>query len=85
MVAGAFSLFGITHSPLPGSPILLPNEAMAQAKAQSRDKAIVFQTPYHWAAAYWLAALLIGVVGKTGRAPEPEPDDASLPSETAGT
>jgi AGZA family xanthine/uracil permease-like MFS transporter len=59
-VAGGLSLFGVIHSPLPGSPIGWPGEMYRQM--MPRDPAILCQSPYHWAAAYALsAAVLVGL------------------------
>jgi hypothetical protein len=60
LFAGACALFGIIHSPLPGSPIAWPWEVYAEMKP--RVPAILCQSPYHWAAAYALsAAVLVGL------------------------
>jgi len=58
-IAGACSLFGIIHSPLVPSAIALPNTVLAQ---MPDNPAILCQSPYHWAAAYGLAALLLIVL-----------------------
>jgi adenine/guanine/hypoxanthine permease len=55
-VAGLCSLFGIIHSPLQPSAIALPSVVLAQ---MPQDVAIRCQSPYHWAAAYGLAAILL--------------------------
>jgi AGZA family xanthine/uracil permease-like MFS transporter len=60
VVAGGFALFGIIHSPLPGSPIAWPWKVYAGMDPP--EPAILCQSPYHWAAAYALAAaVLIGL------------------------
>jgi len=59
VVAGVCALFGIIHSPLVPSVIALPNTVLAQMPS---DPAILCQSPYHWAAAYGLAALLLVVL-----------------------
>jgi adenine/guanine/hypoxanthine permease len=69
VLAGACSLFGIIHSPLDGGPIVLPNEAIAELKKQGRYEATRLQTPYHWAAAYWVSAGLLMALGRWGRGP----------------
>jgi AGZA family xanthine/uracil permease-like MFS transporter len=55
-IAAVFSLFGIIHSPLRPAAIALPQQVFAQMSAAP---AIRCQSPYHWAAAYALAALLL--------------------------
>jgi AGZA family xanthine/uracil permease-like MFS transporter len=69
ILAGACALFGIIHSPLPNSPIIFPNQAIADLKRLGRYEAAQLQTPYHWAAAYWLSAGLLIGLGKWGRGP----------------
>lgn len=66
-MAGAFSLFGVMHSPLPSGPIVAPPEAIRQLKEQGRYEVAKYQTPYHWAAAYWVSAALVLVIGRGGR------------------
>jgi adenine/guanine/hypoxanthine permease len=58
-IAGICSLFGVIHSPLQTAAIALPSHVLAQ---MSQDPAILCQSPYHWAAAYGLAAaMLVGL------------------------
>jgi AGZA family xanthine/uracil permease-like MFS transporter len=59
-IAGACSLFGIIHSPLQPAIIALPHTVVAQ---MPNDPAILCQSPYHWAAAYGLAAILMVILG----------------------
>src|SRR5262249_41599066 len=61
-VAGVFALFGIIHSPLPSEQIDLPARVLAQVPESFHD-AVRYQTPYHWAAAYALLALLTLTLG----------------------
>jgi AGZA family xanthine/uracil permease-like MFS transporter len=71
-IAGICSLFGIIHSPLCPAAIALPQHVLAQ---MSQEPAIRCQSPYHWAAAYALAALLLVVlhlVCKPARSNDPE-------------
>jgi adenine/guanine/hypoxanthine permease len=56
IVAAACSLFGIIHSPLDPPVIGLPSAVLAKMSA---NPAILCQSPYHWSAAYVLAALLL--------------------------
>jgi AGZA family xanthine/uracil permease-like MFS transporter len=58
-IAGICSLFGIIHSPLHPAAIALPHTVLTQMPS---DPAILCQSPYHWAAAYGLAALLLIVL-----------------------
>jgi AGZA family xanthine/uracil permease-like MFS transporter len=62
-VAAVCSLFGIIHSPLASAVIALPTEVFAQMPA---DPAIRCQSPFHWAAAYGLAAGLLVVLSLFG-------------------
>ena len=78
LLAGIFSLFGVIHSPLPSSPIVLPGEAVARLKASGRFEAKTSQTPYHWAAAYVLVAGTLLLIGMTGRAGEEEPESVPI-------
>jgi AGZA family xanthine/uracil permease-like MFS transporter len=71
LLAAVFALFGVIHSPLPDSPIVSPNEAIARLKLQKRYDAASHQTPYHMAAAYAAAALVLAAIGRFGQAPEP--------------
>jgi AGZA family xanthine/uracil permease-like MFS transporter len=61
-VAGVFALFGIIHSPLPDAPITFPQEVITELDRLT-DKlgtpVAPLQTPYHWAAAYGLVALVV--------------------------
>ncbi|HZT79966.1 MAG TPA: hypothetical protein VFA26_07090 [Gemmataceae bacterium] len=56
LFAGACALFGVIHSPLPGSPIAWPWDVFGQ---MGDDPRLRCQSPYHWAAAYVLAAVLL--------------------------
>jgi AGZA family xanthine/uracil permease-like MFS transporter len=60
-VAGVCAFFGVIHSPLPDEQIGLPWDVMAQLArvAAPFQEAARYQTPYHWAAAYGLVALLL--------------------------
>jgi AGZA family xanthine/uracil permease-like MFS transporter len=65
LVAAACSLIGVIHSPLAEGPIDLPWRVMARVPAEFAEPATV-QTPYHWAGAYALAALLVSLWSLTG-------------------
>ena len=58
-IAGVCALFGIIHSPLKTAAIALPSTVLAQ---MPQDPAILCQSPYHWTAAYGLAAVLLVVL-----------------------
>jgi AGZA family xanthine/uracil permease-like MFS transporter len=58
LVAGACALVGVMHSPLPDSAIDLPHHVLAQIPKEFTE-AVRYQTPYHWAGAYALAAGLL--------------------------
>ena len=78
LFAGLCALFGVIHSPLPGSPIAWPWQVFAQLPDRPELRC---QSPYHWAAAYALsAAVLVGLsffrAGRDGLA-TPSPDVAA--------
>jgi adenine/guanine/hypoxanthine permease len=82
-VAGVFAFFGVIHSPLPAAPIDLPWHVFAQLQTEhGGDARFLSQSPYHWALAYGLSAVLLGVLsffpGKHATAPE-TPSEADLP------
>jgi AGZA family xanthine/uracil permease-like MFS transporter len=54
LLAAACSLVGILHSPLPSQPIDFPWNVISAIDDQA--PAAKYQTPYHWAAGYILAA-----------------------------
>ncbi len=70
-ICGACSFFGIIHSPLHPAVIALPHWVLAQ---MPQDAAIRCQSPYHWTAAYALAALLLVILhlirGRDGQSAE---------------
>jgi AGZA family xanthine/uracil permease-like MFS transporter len=74
LVAGACALVGIIHSPLQDSAIDLPHNVLAQVPELFAET-VRYQTPYHWAGAYALAAgLLIALAlfpAEKGKADEP--------------
>jgi AGZA family xanthine/uracil permease-like MFS transporter len=63
VLAAAFTLVGIIHSPLPGAPLKWPQEVWRTLAAQG-NPALLCQSPYHWAGAYLLAAGLIVGLGR---------------------
>jgi AGZA family xanthine/uracil permease-like MFS transporter len=76
-VAGACALFGVIHSPLPAERIDLPGRVWAQVP-EPFQAAAQYQTPYHWAAAYAVVALLLA--GLTLARPGGAPSAAPLPA-----
>jgi AGZA family xanthine/uracil permease-like MFS transporter len=82
-VAGACTLVGIIHSPLADERIDLPWRVLAEVP-EGFQRAVRYQTPYHWAGAYGLAALvLVGLSlwrqGEVEAGGEDEQLPASLP------
>lgn len=69
-VAGACAFFGIIHSPLADQPIAFPWDVMTRIPHEA-PRALV-QTPYHWAAAYGLAALVLVVLSRAPGATLPK-------------
>jgi adenine/guanine/hypoxanthine permease len=67
-VCAVCSLFGIIHSPLDPAAIALPQTIFAQ---MPDDPAILCQSPFHWAAAYGLAAGLLVVLSFFGEGYQP--------------
>jgi AGZA family xanthine/uracil permease-like MFS transporter len=61
-VASAAAFFGVIHSPLPDERISLPATVLARLAEDAKPfvAAVKYQTPYHWAAGYALAALVLG-------------------------
>jgi AGZA family xanthine/uracil permease-like MFS transporter len=55
LIAAGCSLVGLIHSPLPGAPLAWPHEVW-QELAGSANPRLQYQSPFHWAAAYVLAA-----------------------------
>jgi adenine/guanine/hypoxanthine permease len=81
-VAGVLALFGVIHSPLPAEAIGLPGDVLSQLGQLPTDKmkeVASYQTPYHWTAAYGLAAVLLVVLGAFGKDETP-PTDPSRPA-----
>ncbi|MFO0969560.1 MAG: hypothetical protein U0793_28715 [Gemmataceae bacterium] len=75
LVAGVCSLFGVIHSPLEPAAIAWPHEVWEKMPVAAALRA---QSPFHWAAAYGLSALmLLGLslfrAGAPGHATEQEP------------
>jgi adenine/guanine/hypoxanthine permease len=58
-VAAVCALFGVIHSPLPFEQINRPDTLLNMVAQTPFKEAVQCQTPYHWAAAYFLCALLL--------------------------
>jgi hypothetical protein len=63
-LAGVCALFGVIHSPLASEQIGLPYDMLVLVQQQNPGRtefwnAVRYQTPYHWAAAYGLCAVLL--------------------------
>jgi AGZA family xanthine/uracil permease-like MFS transporter len=69
LLAAVFSWFGIIHSPLQSSPIMLPGSVMRQLHAEGRAAASAHQTPFHWSAAYVLMAVTLSLLSRFGTVP----------------
>jgi len=82
-VAAVCSLFGIIHSPLQSAAIAWPHEVFAQMQVLARTvehpAAILCQSPYHWAAAYGLAAVLLVALSAFRNPASELPSHARLP------
>jgi AGZA family xanthine/uracil permease-like MFS transporter len=66
LIAALCAFFGIIHSPLQAEQIDLPWRVMEQLQATPFREAVRQQTPYHWAAAYGLVALLLAGLSRQG-------------------
>ncbi len=69
-VAGVLAFFGVIHSPLLSERIALPGDVLEQLMAMPTEpmkNTALLQTPYHWAAAYGLTAVLLLVLGAFGK------------------
>lgn len=82
-VAGLFSLFGIIHSPFRDEEIALPWTVID--RLPTLHDSAKYQTPYHWAAAYGLAALLLIAMAAWGievqqKAEQEAEEDPNQPS-----
>jgi AGZA family xanthine/uracil permease-like MFS transporter len=60
-LAGVLALVGVIHSPLKYEQINVPWRVL-ELVPDAFTKAVAFQTPYHWAAAYGLVVLLLLVL-----------------------
>jgi adenine/guanine/hypoxanthine permease len=76
-LAGACAVVGVIHSPLPSEKIGLPHDILRELRdvAPAFSQAVECQTPYHWAGAYALVALLLLALAAVG----PREADADHP------
>jgi hypothetical protein len=62
-LAGVCAFFGVIHSPLASERIGLPYDVLVLVQQQAGGaafwNAVQYQTPYHWATAYGMSALLL--------------------------
>jgi adenine/guanine/hypoxanthine permease len=58
LAAAGCSLVGLIHSPLPGAPMAWPDDVWRHLAANSNVR-LQYQSPFHWAAAYLLAAAVM--------------------------
>jgi AGZA family xanthine/uracil permease-like MFS transporter len=58
LIAACCSLVGLMHSPFPGAPLAWPQDVWEQL-TKSRNASVQFQSPFHWAGAYLLAAVVM--------------------------
>jgi AGZA family xanthine/uracil permease-like MFS transporter len=79
VLAGAFSWFGVIHSPLPSGAILPPDRVVHLLREQGRAEASRYQTPYHWAGAYGLMAGALLILSRCGSPPEDGAADGPRP------
>jgi AGZA family xanthine/uracil permease-like MFS transporter len=61
-IAAVCSLFGVIHSPLAAEQINWPHVVLAEVTEPFRE-VVRYQTPYHWAGAYALLAVVLVALG----------------------
>jgi AGZA family xanthine/uracil permease-like MFS transporter len=75
-VAGVCSLVGIIHSPFADARIAWPWDVLADLPGSAR-----YQTPYHWAGAYALMAILAGLLALHRQPTASENEQQTTPGE----
>ncbi len=68
-LAAILAFFGVIHSPLAKAPIAWPWDVLEQLRQDGRYAATSSQTPYHWSAAYAMAAISLLALGRLGQQP----------------
>jgi AGZA family xanthine/uracil permease-like MFS transporter len=68
-LASLLSLFGIMHSPLRSSPVLWPWVVIERLQSEGSLSMTGSMTPYHWAAAYAMVAVVLGLLARFGAPP----------------
>ncbi len=66
LVGAVLTFFGIIHSPLASAPIAWPGTVIERLREEGRYAATAGQTPYHWSAAYAMAAVGLLALGRFG-------------------
>jgi AGZA family xanthine/uracil permease-like MFS transporter len=84
LVAAVCALFGLIHSPLPGGPLAWPHDVWAKLGTHP-DSPLRYQSPFHWAAGYVLAAvvLIVDSLIPMRTAPRKEAVPTSTPAATS--
>jgi AGZA family xanthine/uracil permease-like MFS transporter len=82
LLAAVCSLVGLIHSPLPGAPLAWPQQVWQQLVAEPSLR-LQYQSPFHWAAGYVLAAgvLLVDALLPSPAAPPDKADDTPAPAD----
>ncbi len=80
VITGILALFGVIHSPMPDERVMLPGAAISQMEANGRLETSEVRTPYHWAIAYGVSAVIVFVIGQFGAKPTPEEPEVHPPS-----
>jgi adenine/guanine/hypoxanthine permease len=82
LLAAGCSLIGLIHSPLPGAPLAWPQQVWQQLAAEPNVR-LHYQSPFHWAAAYVLAAgvLLVDSLLPSPAAPRDTAEAAPAPAD----
>jgi AGZA family xanthine/uracil permease-like MFS transporter len=66
LIAAAFSLVGVMHSPLPDERVAWPWHAISEVP-QAYKEVVKYQTPWHWSGAYLLSAIMLLALGRDER------------------
>jgi adenine/guanine/hypoxanthine permease len=82
LTAAACSLFSLIHSPLPGGSLAWPHQTWQELVADPNTR-LQYLSPFHWAAAYLLAAAVIYVNSLVAARPAGEAGVAEERAEAA--